>query len=94
MSYTLKTAETTPWGSIDAPTVTCTDWGVSYSTGSHIDGAELHVYRVLTDDQGRATGEVIHHDLDKSMHASVDAAKQTAYEAGLLAYWIKTPKAA
>lgn len=91
MSYTLETISTAPWGSIDAPTVTCTDWGVSCS---HIDGAELHVYRVLTDDQGRATGEVIHHDLNKSLHASVDAAKQTAYEAGLLAYWIKTPKAA
>lgn len=94
MSYTLKTAETTPWGSIDAPTVTSTGWGVSYSTGSHIDGAELHIYRVLTDEQGRATGEVVYHDLHKTLHASVDVAKKVAYEAGMLAYWIKTPKAA
>ena len=94
MSHTLETVETTPWGSIDAPTVTSTGWGVSYSTGSHIDGAELHIYRVLTDEQGRATGEVVYHDLHKTMYGSIDAAKRAAYEAGLLAYWIKTPKEA
>lgn len=94
MKYTLKTAETAPWGSIDAPTVTCTDWGVSCTTGSHIDGAVLNAYRVPVDAHGRATGEVFKHALDGVLYPSIDAAKGAAYEAGLLAYWIKTPKAA
>lgn len=89
MSVTLKTAETTPWGSLTAPTVTITDWGVSYSTGSHIDGAVLHTYQVPVDAQGRATGEVLHHALHGGLYPSIDAAKQAAYEAGLLAYWVK-----
>lgn len=89
MSYTLKTAETTPWGSIDAPTVTCTDWGVSYTTGSHIDGAVLNAYSVPVDTAGRATGEVFKHELDGVLYPSTDAAKGAAYAAGLLAYWIK-----
>lgn len=89
MSVTLKTVETTPWGSIDAPTVTNTKWGVSYSTGSHIDGAILHAYQVPVDARGRATGEVLHHELHGRLYPSTDAAKQAAYEAGLLAYWIK-----
>lgn len=94
MNYTLKTADTAPWGSIDAPTVTCTDWGVSCTTGSHIDGAVLNAYRVPVDAHGRATGEVFKHALDGVLYPSIDAAKGAAYEAGLLAYWIKTPKAA
>lgn len=89
MSYTLKTVADTPWGSIDAPTVTCTHWGVSCSTGSHIDGAVLNVYNVLTDENGRATGDVINHDLDNTTYPTEKDAQQAAYEAGLLAYWIK-----
>ncbi len=89
MSHTLETVETAPWGSLNAPTVTCTDWGVSYTTGSHIDGAVLNAYRVAVDAGGRATGEVFKHDLDGSRYPSIDAAKNAAYAAGLLAYFVK-----
>ncbi|TXH08343.1 MAG: hypothetical protein E6R04_10885 [Spirochaetes bacterium] len=83
MSYTLKTVTDTPWGSIDASTVTCSDWGVSYSTGSHIDGAVLNVHK-----SGRAMGEIIKHTLDGTLYPSIDDAKKSAYEAGLLAYFL------
>lgn len=88
MSYTLKTVTDTPWGSIDASTVTCSDWGVSYSTGSHIDGAVLNVHLVPVDKNGRATGGIIRHALDGTLYSSVDDAKKSAYEAGLLAYFL------
>lgn len=70
-----------------AVVVTATSWGVSYSTGSHIDGAILNVYDVdeTAPNAHGGTGLLIRHPVHDGMQfVSIEAATRFAYYAGLL----------
>ncbi|MFI1203529.1 hypothetical protein ACH4VR_29555 [Streptomyces sp. NPDC020883] len=67
--------------------VTATTWGVSYVTGSGIEGARLNVHDVdeSAPNAWGGTGFVVPHPLYDGLNfASVTDAKEFAYQAGLL----------
>lgn len=86
MTYTLTDIETHPYDP-DVPHVT-RGWGVSVSTGSHIDGAVLNVYRVVETPHGQPP-DIAHHALHGSQYATHDEANRAAYDAGLLSNYYR-----
>lgn len=92
--YRLYTVDVLPfdavptWAGGGPALVAHTSWGVSQSTGAHIEGARLNVYRY----PGQ-TGWGERHPLDGTLYPDCDQAHRAAYEAGALAFMIYNKEA-
>ena len=64
-------------------TVLASEWNISFSTGSHITGAILHVHRPAD-----GFGVIHHSDYDGMVFPSLDAAHDFALEVGLLKVYV------
>lgn len=66
-------------------TVTATEWGVSYTTGTCIVGAILNVHKIVDEpNEWGGIGVVVNHEFDKTPFDSVEAAQAFALSVGLL----------
>lgn len=88
-TWKLKTIADTPFGTyppypVGPAIVQNDDWNTSCMTGTHIEGAKISAFRVITENP--YTTE--RHELDGQTFPNTETARRAQYEAGMIAYMV------
>jgi hypothetical protein len=75
----------------DHQLVTQGDWGVSKTTGAHINGAILHLYRSRIHGKNLPVGKWMHGNGNGRLFPSMEAADQWAFDHGYLQRYFTHP---